>query len=87
MSTLHFEKQNSITHCSLPKCSISATAERLFSMLMQLKNWLRTMNEDCIIMQALMNVHEDIEVCVDKVINRFAGITKYKIRLCHIVCK
>lgn len=29
-------------------------------------------NEDCIIRQALMNVHEDIEVCVDKVINRFA---------------
>lgn len=56
-------------------------------MLMQLKNWLRTMNEDCIIRQALMNVHEDIEVCVDEVINRFAGRMKYKIRLCHLVCK
>lgn len=76
MSTLHFEKQNSITHYSLPKCSISATAEQFFSMLMQLKNWLRTMNEDCIIRQALMNVHEDIEVCVDEVINRFANRMK-----------
>lgn len=76
MSNLHFEKQNSITHFSLPKCSISATAERLFSMLMQLKNCLRSMNEDCIIRQALMNFHEDIEVFDDEVINRFAGRMK-----------
>lgn len=34
------------------------------------------MNEDYIIRQALMNVHEDIEVCVNEVINRFAGRMK-----------
>lgn len=81
-----FEKRNSITHCSLQKCSISATAELFhtkgFKKLAADNEWRVSYYR-----LALMNVHGDIEVCVDQVIDRFAVRIKQKTRLCHLVCK
>lgn len=57
----------------------TATAERTFSTLRRLKSWMRTrMAEDRLTGLALMNVHTDIEVCVERVINRFGGQKKEK---------
>lgn len=54
-------------------CSISATPERTFSTLRRIKSWMRTrMREDRLTGLALLNVHRDIEVNIEEVVNRFA---------------
>lgn len=51
----------------------TASAERSFSTLRRVKTWLRSrVTEDRLTSLALMNVHRDILVDVDKVIDRFA---------------
>lgn len=52
-----------------------ASAERTFSTLRRIKSWLRsTMSEDRLVGLALMNVHRDIELIVDNIIDRFAKL-------------
>ena len=51
----------------------TASAERSFSTQRRVKTWLRSrVTEDRWTSLALMNVHRDILVDVDKVIDRFA---------------
>lgn len=55
----------------------TASAERSFSTLGRLKSWTRSrMSEDRLTGLALLNVHRDIPVSVDKVIDRFAKSKK-----------
>jgi hypothetical protein len=55
----------------------TASAERSFSTLRRLKTWMRSrMAEDRLTGLAILNVHRDISVNVDKVIDRFAKIKK-----------
>jgi predicted RNA-binding protein YlxR (DUF448 family) len=60
--------------CILVTLPVStASAERSFSTLRRLKTWLRSrMTEERLTGLALMNIHRDIPVDVDKVIDRFA---------------
>ena len=52
-----------------------ASAERSFSSLRRLKTWLRNqMGQERLTGLALLNAHREIEVDVDKVIDRFAKI-------------
>lgn len=56
---------------TLPVCV--ATAERSFSTLRRLKTWLRTrMVEDRLNGLALMHIHREIAIDINKVIDRFA---------------
>ena len=51
----------------------TASAERSFSSLRRLKTWMRSrMGEERLTGLAMLNVHRDIYVSVDKVIDRFA---------------
>ena len=58
----------------IKKCPDSvASAERSFSALRRIKTWLRTrMTQDRLVGLALLNVHRDILVNVENVIERFA---------------
>lgn len=50
----------------------NSSSERTFSSLRRLKTWLRsTMCETCLAGLALLNIHRDIDVDIDKVIQRF----------------
>lgn len=50
-----------------------ATAERTFSALKRLKTWLRnSMAQERLTGLALLNIHKDIDVSVDNIIERFA---------------
>jgi len=61
----------------------TASAERSFSTLGRLKTWIRSrMEEERLIGLAILNVHRDIAVNIDKVIGRFA---KSKTRLVDFV--
>jgi len=61
----------------------TASAERSFSTLRRLKTWIRSrMEEERLIGLAILNVHRDIAVNIDKVIGRFA---KSKTRLVDFV--
>ena len=61
----------------------TASAERSFSSLRRLKTWMRSrMGEERLTGLAILNVHRDIAVNVDKVIDRFA---KSKTRLLDFV--
>ena len=61
----------------------TASAERSFSTLGRLKTWIRfRMEEERLIGLAILNVHRDIAVNIDKVIGRFA---KSKTRLVDFV--
>lgn len=54
--------------------SSNATSERSFSTLRRLKTWLRsTMTEDRLLGLALLHIHRDINVDIQKVIDRFAS--------------
>lgn len=54
-----------------------ASSERSFSTLRRVKTWLRaSMGEDRLVGLALLNVHRDIEVDVNKIINRFSKIKR-----------
>ena len=51
----------------------NASAERTFSTLRRLKTWLRsTMSETRLTGFALLNIHRDIDVDVNKVIDMFS---------------
>jgi len=51
----------------------TASAERSFSTLRRLKTWMRSrMGEERLTGLALLNVHRDIPVSIDNVIDRFA---------------
>lgn len=51
----------------------AATAERSFSTLRRLKTWLRTtMTEERLNGLALLHIHQDINIDINKVIDRFA---------------
>ena len=66
--------------CSLP-VSV-ATAERSFLTLRRLKTWTRsTMQEERLSGLALMHVHRDIDVDIEKVITTLAQISQNKTRL------
>ena len=55
----------------------TASAERSFSSLRRLKTWMRSrMGEERLTGLAMLNVHRDIYVSVDKVIDRFAKSKK-----------
>lgn len=55
----------------------TASAERSFSTLRRLKTWLRSrMGEERLTGLALSNIHRDIPVSTDDVINRFAKTQK-----------
>lgn len=57
-----------------------ASAERSFSSLRRLKTWLRNhMGQERLTGLALMNAHREIEVDVDKVIDRFAKIVNRRL--------
>ena len=61
----------------------TARAERSFSTLRRLKTWIRSrMEEERLIGFAILNVHRDIAVNIEKVIDRFA---KSKTRLVDFV--
>lgn len=61
-----------------------ASAERSFSTLRRLKTWIRSrMGEERLVGLALLNIHRDIKVEIDKVIDRFSK--KFKRRLEFIV--
>ncbi len=50
----------------------SATCERSFSTLRRLKNYMRNrMNNDRLTSLALLNIHQDIEVCLDQFLKDF----------------
>ena len=50
-----------------------ASAERSFSTLRKLKTWLRAqMGQTRLSSLALLNVHRDIDISIDRVIDRFA---------------
>lgn len=60
----------------------TATAERSFSTLRRLKDWMRTtMREDRLVALALLNIHRGIADKVDpnKVVDRFAKVKKRKL--------
>jgi hypothetical protein len=55
----------------------TASAEKSFSTLRRLKTWMMSrMAEDRLTGLTILNVHRDISVNVDKVIDRFAKIKK-----------
>ena len=55
----------------------TASAERSFSTLRRLKTWMRSrMGEERLTGLAMLNVHRDIAVSVDSVIERFAKSKK-----------
>lgn len=57
-----------------------ASAERSFSTLRRLKTWLRsTMTEDRLVGLALLNIHRDINVDVQKVITRYSKGSKHRL--------
>lgn len=57
-----------------------ATAERSFSTLRRLKTWLRaTMGEERLTGLALLHIHRDIQLDVDKLITRFAKSSKRRL--------
>ena len=67
--------------CILATLPVSnATAERSFSTLRRLKTWLRTtMGEERLIGLALLHVHFDSEIDIEKIIERFAKKRKRRI--------
>lgn len=67
-------------YCSLP--SSVATAERSFSSLNILKTWLRnTIAEDRLVGLALLNIHRDVEIDINKIIDMFSEVKERKIDL------
>ena len=53
--------------------SSTASAERSFSTLRRLKTWIRSrMGEDRLTALALLNIHRDIEIDTDSVVDMFA---------------
>ena len=57
----------------------SATAERSFSVLRRLKTYVRsTMNNDRLSSLALMHIHRNFSVYLDKVIEKFVSDKKRK---------
>lgn len=57
-----------------------ATAERSFSTLRRLKNWLRaSMADERLTGLALLHIHRDINLDVDKIITRFAKSKRRKL--------
>ena len=62
---------------TLPIPSSTASAERSFSTLRRLKTWLRSrMGEDRLTALALLNIHRDIEIDTDSVVDMFAKTKK-----------
>lgn len=60
----------------------NASAERTFSTLRRLKNWLRsTMNQDRLTGLALLNIHNGIPVETENIITRFAKTGKRRFNL------
>lgn len=58
----------------------SCSAERSFSSLRRIKDWLRsTMSEDRLDGLALMNIHWNVKINVEKVIDRFAKNRNHRI--------
>ena len=58
----------------------NATPERSFSTLRRIKTWLRsTKGESRLVGLALLNIHKDIEVSVEKIIDRFAKMKKRRV--------
>jgi len=59
-----------------------SSAERSFSTLKRLKVWLRNrMSEERLVGLALLNVHNDIEITPDEVIDLFAKSKNRKLDL------
>lgn len=57
----------------------NATSERSFSCLRRLKDWLRaTMEEDRLVALALLNIHRDIGLDPNKVIDRYAKTRNHR---------
>lgn len=57
----------------------NATAERTFSSLRRLKSWLRsTMEQERLTGLALLNIHRDINVSPENIVNRYAKIRKHR---------
>lgn len=66
-----------ITILCFPAFSIS-----LIALFIRLKTWMRSrMGEERLIGLALLNTHRDINIDVDKIINRFAAEKKRTIQL------
>jgi len=60
--------------------SSSATAERSFSAMKRIKNYLRsTMGDDRLSSLALLHVHSEIEIDVELVIELFASLRNRKL--------
>ena len=60
--------------------SSSATAERLFSAMKRIQNYLRsTMGDDRLSSLALLHVHREIEIDVERVIELFASLKNRKL--------
>ena len=60
-----------------------ASAERSFSTLRKLKNWLRAhMGQTRLNGLALLNVHRNIDISIDRVIDRFANSGARKLEFC-----
>ncbi|XP_050513305.1 52 kDa repressor of the inhibitor of the protein kinase-like [Diabrotica virgifera virgifera] len=58
----------------------ASSAERTFSTLRRLKTWLRsTMVEERLVGLALMNIHHDIHINIDKVIDRYAHTRTHRL--------
>ena len=58
----------------------NASAERSFSSLKRLKTWLRsTMNEDRLNGLALLNIHRELQVDEEKIIDRFARTKNHRL--------
>ncbi|XP_017465537.1 PREDICTED: 52 kDa repressor of the inhibitor of the protein kinase-like [Rhagoletis zephyria] len=63
-------------------CVTNASAERSFSTLRRLKTWLRTaMLQQRLVGLALLNIHHDIEVKPEDIIERFANLGAHRIVL------
>jgi hypothetical protein len=61
----------------LSLCRSAQQVQRSFSTLRRLETWMRSrMAEDRLTGLTILNVHRDISVNVDKVIDRFAKIKK-----------
>jgi hypothetical protein len=63
----------------MPK--ISETSDMSFSTFRRIKTWLRsTIGESRLVGLALLNIHEDIDISVEKVNDRFAKMKKRRVQ-------
>ena len=70
--------------CTLPMSV--ATAERSFSTLRRVKTWLRSrMQEDRLTSLCLLNVHREVEISIDQIIDRFGKSDNVKRRLDFVI--